>query len=45
MPADTPQAVQDVVRGTPGNARADLEFVERQIARYSPSPRNRDPFR
>lgn len=38
MPADTPQAVQDVVRGTPGNARADLEFVERQIARYSPSP-------
>lgn len=40
LAADTPKTVLDLVRGTPGNPLADLDFVERQIARYSPLPAN-----
>ena len=38
VPADAPEAVQALVRGTPADARAQLDFVEAQVRRLDPLP-------
>lgn len=38
VPADAPEAVQELVRGVPADARAQLDFVEAQIQRFDPLP-------
>ncbi len=38
LPAEAPEAVQALVRGTPADTRAQLDFVEAQIRRLDPLP-------
>ena len=38
LPAEAPEPVQALVRGTPADARAQLDFVEAQIRRIDPLP-------